>query len=50
MYGARPLRRVIQNKVDDTLATMFLEDKINRRDKVLMKKGEQFEVIKAPKI
>ena len=50
MYGARPLRRVIQEKVDDALARLILEDKISRRDKVILKKGEQFEIVKAPKI
>ena len=50
LYGARPLRRSIQEKVDDALAKLYLEDKIKRRDQVIMKKGEEFEIIKAPEI
>jgi len=50
LYGARPLRRVIQEKVENVLARMFLEDKLKRRDKVLLKEGLVFEIKKAPKI
>jgi len=50
LYGARPLRRVIQEKVENILANMFLEDRIKRRDRVLLKKGLTFEIKKAPKI
>ncbi|MFH1671256.1 MAG: ATP-dependent Clp protease ATP-binding subunit [Candidatus Portnoybacteria bacterium] len=50
LYGARPLIRVIQEKLEDTLAKMFLEDKIKRRDKVLVKKNLIFEIIKAREI
>ncbi len=35
-YGARPLRRVIQNKVETLLAEEFLSDKISRGDSVLV--------------
>ncbi len=47
LYGARPLRRVIQEKVENILAKMFLEDKIKRRDKIIIKKGLVFEIKKA---
>ena len=33
-FGARPMRRVIQDKVDTPLATLILENKIKRRDTV----------------
>ncbi|MFI3174947.1 MAG: ATP-dependent Clp protease ATP-binding subunit [Bacillota bacterium] len=35
-YGARPLRRVIQNKVETLLAEAFLSDKISRGDSILV--------------
>jgi len=50
LYGARSLRRVIQDKVENVIARLFLENKINRRDKLLLKKGLVFEIKKAPKI
>ncbi len=34
MYGARPLKRVIQKQVQDRLATMILEGKIHDGDHV----------------
>jgi ATP-dependent Clp protease ATP-binding subunit ClpB len=33
-YGARPLRRVIQNQIKDELAILILEEKIKEGDKV----------------
>lgn len=50
LNGARPLQRVIQDKVENIVARLFLEDKIKRRDKLLLKKGLVFEVKKAPAI
>jgi len=50
LYGARPLQRVIQDKVENIVARLFLEDKIKRRDKLLLKKGLVFEIKKAPKL
>ncbi|MBL7053418.1 MAG: ATP-dependent Clp protease ATP-binding subunit [Candidatus Portnoybacteria bacterium] len=50
LYGARPLKRVIQDKVESDLAKLFLEDKIKRRDKLILKKGLAFEIKKAIKI
>ena len=32
VYGARPLRRVIQNRIEDTVAEMLLESKIKNGD------------------
>jgi ATP-dependent Clp protease ATP-binding subunit ClpB len=34
VYGARPLKRTIQNEVLNTLAKMLLEHKVNAGDKV----------------
>lgn len=50
LYGARPLKRVIQDKVESELARLFLEDKIKRRDKVILQEGLVFKVEKAPEI
>lgn len=38
-YGARPLRRVIQERVQDALATYLLQNKIGRRDIVIFDAG-----------
>ena len=48
--GARPLRRVIQDKVEDKLAKLFLEGRIDRRDTVLLKAGLEVEVSKGKQI
>ncbi|MFA6027769.1 MAG: ATP-dependent Clp protease ATP-binding subunit [Patescibacteria group bacterium] len=40
-YGARPMRRLLQDTVDDALAKLMLQQKIGRRDKIiLLPKGE----------
>jgi ATP-dependent Clp protease ATP-binding subunit ClpA len=44
MYGARPLRRVLQDTVDSALARLLLEHHIGRRDIVIMQKGGIMEV------
>ena len=36
-YGARPLRRAIQSRIEDALANEILEGKIKRGDKVQVK-------------
>ena len=33
-YGARPLRRMIQNKIEDNLAEEILAEKVKQGDKV----------------
>ena len=35
-YGARPLRRMIQNKIEDNLAEEILAEKVKQGDKVLV--------------
>ena len=50
LYGARSLARVIQEKVENNLAKLFLEKEIKRRDKIILKKGMALEVQKAPKL
>jgi ATP-dependent Clp protease ATP-binding subunit ClpA len=49
-YGARPLRRVIQEKVDDALANLLLEGRLRRRDKVVFDGIDQVRVIEAQEI
>ena len=47
VYGARPLRRVFQEKVDDMLANYLLQNKIGRRDVVVLQPGGWFKIEKA---
>lgn len=48
--GARPLRRVVQDKIEDALAKLFLENKLKRRDKVILMKGLALKVEKAAEL
>lgn len=50
MYGARPLKRFIQDTVNDSLAKLLLEKKVDRRDRVVLEAGGQIRVIKAERI
>jgi len=47
VFGAREMRRVIQDKVEDPLATAFLEGKLKRGDKVEVD-PEEFRLIIKP--
>lgn len=47
VFGARPLRRVIQEKVEDELTNLLLAKKISRRDKVILETGGNFRIEKA---
>ncbi|MFH0874211.1 MAG: AAA family ATPase [Candidatus Komeilibacteria bacterium] len=49
VFGARPLRRVIQDRVDNALAQFLLKGSISRRDTVVLKPGGVIEVEKAEK-
>ncbi len=40
-YGARPLRRALQNKLEDALAEQILDGKITRGDTVTVSAGEE---------
>ncbi|MFH1098516.1 MAG: ATP-dependent Clp protease ATP-binding subunit, partial [Candidatus Uhrbacteria bacterium] len=46
-FGARPLRRVIQERVQDALATFLLQQKIGRRDTVIFDTGGKIRIEKA---
>lgn len=43
-FGARPLRRALQERVDNVLADHLLAGKIKRRDTVIYHKGGQLEI------
>src|SRR3989338_7065534 len=47
LYGARPLRRVIQEKVDSPIARLILEGRLKRRDHVSIELGGQLSIKKA---
>ncbi len=49
-YGARPLRRVIQDRIDNALAQYLLKGKIGRRDVAVLEKGGNIRVEKAKKL
>ncbi len=46
-FGARPLRRVIQNKVDNALANYLLQGRLSRRDVAILEPGGVIRVEKA---
>lgn len=46
-FGARPLRRVIQGKVQDALANFLLQKKLGRRDTVILEAGGVIRIEKA---
>ena len=50
IFGARPLRRVIQERVDDALANYLLQGKIGRRDEVVLDVGGAITVRKAEQL
>ncbi|NUM25310.1 MAG: ATP-dependent Clp protease ATP-binding subunit [Candidatus Buchananbacteria bacterium] len=49
-FGARPLRRIIQEKVQDPIANELLAGKIGRRDTIIFGVGGRINVIKAKEI
>jgi ATP-dependent Clp protease ATP-binding subunit ClpC len=49
-FGARPLRRVIQDKVDNALANYLIRGKIGRRDLAVLDKGGTIRVEKAKEL
>jgi len=49
-YGARPLRRAIQEKVNNALAEYLLTGKIDRRDIAVLEKGGVIRVEKAQQL
>jgi ATP-dependent Clp protease ATP-binding subunit ClpA len=49
-FGARPLRRVIQDRVDNTLADLILRSAVKRRDTVVLRGDLSVDVEKAAEI
>ena len=49
-FGARPLRRVVQEKVDNALAKFMLQGKLSRRDVAVLEAGGVIRVEKAEKL
>ena len=49
-FGARPLRRVIQEKVTNTLAQYLIQDQVNRRDVIIYDVGGKITVNKAKRL
>ncbi len=47
LFGARPLRRVIQDKVENALADLLLRKAVDRRDTINLHAGGKMEVQKA---
>jgi len=45
-FGARPMRRVIQQRVEDVLAKIFLQEKIDRKDTIILDAGGVFRIEK----
>jgi len=50
LYGARPMKRAIQDHVDDALAQLLLSDRLGRRDVVVLRAGGVMEVRKAQRL
>ncbi len=46
-FGARPLRRLLQDKIEDNIANKLLSGELKRRDTVLINSEAQIEVEKA---
>ena len=49
-FGARPLRRLLQDRIENELANLFLAKKLNRRDIVYINDKAEIEVQKAREI
>ncbi len=49
-FGARPLKRTIETRVDDALATFLLTNQITRRDKAILEADLSIRIEKASKL
>jgi len=49
-FGARPLRRLLQERVENEIANLMLANKLKRRDTVYIDKKGEIGVIKAPEL
>ena len=46
LFGARPLRRVIQENVNNLLANSVISGKLHRRDKVILVSSNKIDIVK----
>ena len=49
-FGARPLRRLLQDKIENEIANLILTKKISRRDTIFINETGQIEVEKGKKL
>jgi ATP-dependent Clp protease ATP-binding subunit ClpA len=49
-FGARPLRRLLQEKVEDEIANLILASKLKRRDTVIINRDASINVLRAKKL
>ncbi len=49
-FGARPLRRLLQEKVEDDIANKFLKGELKRRDTIVINSQAILEIEKAPQL
>lgn len=50
LFGARPMRRLVQERVDNSLAKFLLTGKLGRRDTVILEPGGNLRVREAPAV
>lgn len=50
LFGARPMRRLIQERIDNALAKYLLTGTIGRRDRVVLESGSALRVEEAPSL
>lgn len=49
-FGARPLRRLLQDKIDDSIATTLLEGGVERRDTIVVNDDLSISIVKAEEL
>lgn len=49
-FGARPLRRLLQDKIEDNIANYILGGQLKRRDTVIINSRAEVEIDKAPEL
>ncbi|EKD79010.1 MAG: ATPase AAA-2 protein [uncultured bacterium] len=49
-FGARPLRRLIQNRVEDGIAELLLKNEVKRRDVIELQAGGQLKIYPAERM
>lgn len=50
LFGARPLRRVIQERVENGIADLLLREKVGRKDVIFLTAGGALRLTKAPEV